>query len=148
MACGVGGRGGFLLLWRMGGGGRHHLSPAFGTTTTTTTTTATTSSSLGAVQQQRWYWQEFNRPKTNPQTGKVEYEQPSAMARRFYDDPNIDPFEARYLEYEKPWMARKRKKKQKVYRRDRKIVNELTNYIRYINKHKDDWCDWLIGLGY
>lgn len=38
----------------------------------------------------RSYWQEVNRPKRNPQTGQVDYEQPSDMARRFYDDPNID----------------------------------------------------------
>mmetsp|Transcript_9110 Transcript_9110/g.10644 ORF Transcript_9110/g.10644 Transcript_9110/m.10644 type:complete len:124 (-) Transcript_9110:407-778(-) len=84
----------------------------------------------------RTYWQEVIRVTPDPRRpGKQTYEDPEMAANRSARAQNAEGLlrrQSKYLQYEKPWMKRKRLKAQRVYRAKERTVSELKAYVKFL----------------
>mmetsp|Transcript_14134 Transcript_14134/g.21572 ORF Transcript_14134/g.21572 Transcript_14134/m.21572 type:complete len:111 (+) Transcript_14134:153-485(+) len=81
--------------------------------------------------QHRWNYQIFIEKVRNKKTGKLEMED----TRKYFlaaPDMNLhsDPSKADLLQYEKPWMKRKRKKQNRLYNKKAHNVADLMAFIK------------------
>mmetsp|Transcript_74 Transcript_74/g.126 ORF Transcript_74/g.126 Transcript_74/m.126 type:complete len:115 (-) Transcript_74:89-433(-) len=89
-------------------------------------------------QQIRMNWQVFCEKVKNPKTGKTEHlVDPQrwmvGSGLRF-----VNPEAGYLLEYEKPWMRRKRIKIQKVWKKREQTVKDLVSYIKVKRQLADE----------
>eukprot|EP00543_Licmophora_paradoxa_P011720 CAMPEP_0202476872 /NCGR_PEP_ID=MMETSP1360-20130828/93646_1 /ASSEMBLY_ACC=CAM_ASM_000848 /TAXON_ID=515479 /ORGANISM="Licmophora paradoxa, Strain CCMP2313" /LENGTH=154 /DNA_ID=CAMNT_0049104089 /DNA_START=12 /DNA_END=476 /DNA_ORIENTATION=+ len=86
-------------------------------------------------QQRRWNWQVYVRQYVDPKTKKIVREDPmkGMIGAKIDGDPHL----ANLLEYEKPWMKRKRLKNQRIFNRKKARVDEMIGYIEYMNSNKN-----------
>mmetsp|Transcript_1085 Transcript_1085/g.1368 ORF Transcript_1085/g.1368 Transcript_1085/m.1368 type:complete len:113 (-) Transcript_1085:1568-1906(-) len=87
--------------------------------------------------QKRQLWQEVVRTRVDQTTGKATYEQPLKTIMRATrgmgnDDAKRQAKQVNYTRYEKPWMKKQRKQGERVYRRKKTQVQELTKYVHFL----------------
>jgi len=90
---------------------------------------------------QRSYWQEVVRGTIDPATSTNRYEDPENSAQRSARAQNAEGLlrrQSRYRRYEKPWMRKKRLANERRFRNQRRGVEELTMYIRFVQEHSAD----------
>jgi len=106
------------------------------TPTLTKITRAAPSISTIQQTQQRCYWQEVLRYKPNPENpSKIEYEDIELMAARVgraQQSERILNRARKYQFYEKPWMTTQKNKKAKIYNRDKRVVEDMKRYVKYV----------------
>ena len=105
--------------------------PAIQTSAPPTTATTTT----------RSYWQEVVRGTTDPRDGRNRYEDPENSATRSSRAQNAEGRlrrASRYRYYEKPWMKKKRLANAQKYRNQKRGVDELVTYIRFVQQNTPD----------
>eukprot|EP00978_Attheya_sp_CCMP212_P024784 scaffold78515_cov46-Attheya_sp.AAC.2 len=93
-------------------------------------------------QSSRSYWKEVLRPIQDPKSKEWKYEKPEKMAMRSEAATRSEGILARhsrYVEYEKPWMRNKRLKSEKIYKSQKRGVEELKKYIEFVNENKNDY---------
>ena len=99
---------------------------------TINTTTGTTT---------RSYWQEVVRGTTDPRDGRNRYEDPENSAARSNRAQNAEGLlrrASRYRYYEKPWMKKKRLANEQKYRNQKRGVDELVTYIKFVQENTPD----------
>ena len=107
-----------------------------------------TSTSVPAIRQTaapttttRSYWQEVVRGTTDPRDGRNRYEDPENSATRSSRAQNAEGRlrrASRYRYYEKPWMKKKRLANAQKYRNQKRGVDELVTYIRFVQQNTPD----------
>jgi len=89
----------------------------------------------------RSYWREVLRSKVNPKNpSQIKFEDPSIMAMRSSRAQNAEGLlrrKSKFYRYEKPWMTRKKLKMARKYRSMERGVNDLKNYVKYIQEAKE-----------
>ena len=89
----------------------------------------------------RSYWQEVVRGTTDPRDGRNRYEDPENSAARSNRAQNAEGLlrrASRYRYYEKPWMKKKRLANEQKYRNQKRGVDELVTYIRFVQENTPD----------
>ena len=91
--------------------------------------------------QRRAYWQEIIRIRKD-KDGKQRHEDPAKVIRRFQEQRRSDGEALLDLHFyndrhEKAWMKRKRLAEKRRYDFDKKHVNELVSYIKFVQENKD-----------
>lgn len=89
----------------------------------------------------RSYWQEVVRGTTDPRDGRNRYEDPENSATRSGRAQNAEGRlrrASRYRFYEKPWMKKKRLANAQKYRNQKRGVDELVTYIRFVQQNTPD----------
>ena len=89
----------------------------------------------------RSYWQEVVRGTTDPRDGRNRYEDPENSATRSSRAQNAEGRlrrASRYRYYEKPWMKKKRLANAQKYRNQKRGVDELVTYIRFVQQNTPD----------
>ena len=113
-----------------------HLHHHFPSTNTTTFSILT-----------RSYWREVLRSKPNPKNpSQIKFEDPSIMAMRSSRAQNAEGLlrrKSKFFRYEKPHMKRKKLKMARKYRSMERGVNDLKNYVKYIQEAKEVLHKWL-----
>eukprot|EP01083_Nonionella_stella_P055471 146333_1 len=86
--------------------------------------------------QNRSYWREVLRSKANPEDpSKIEYEDLELMAARVgraQQSERILNRARKYDFYEKPWMTTQKRKQAKLYNRDKRVVEDMKRYVKYV----------------
>jgi len=98
---------------------------------------------LALTTQRRWNWQVFLRRRFDRRTGQYKYEDWDDLIMSFQEPSLSSGVSLRQrdwaaTEHIKPTERKRRINSRKTYDRDVKRIEDLTNYIKFIQDNKDE----------